>query len=176
MRPSLAPEHVEKIRKRFWAKVRLLEGNNACWLWLGATDCKGYGHVHIRAIGMIPAHCLAFFLEYGRWPQPCGLHTCDNHPCVRPDHVFEGTKKDNTADMIAKRRAGWQNGFKPFVGCPPPPHGEQHFSAKLTENNVREIIEERIRGVGQRVLAKRFGVRKQTIQAIDKGKTWRHVR
>jgi hypothetical protein len=32
------------------------------------------------------------------------LHKCDNRKCFRPDHLFEGTEADNTADMIAKGR------------------------------------------------------------------------
>jgi hypothetical protein len=32
------------------------------------------------------------------------LHHCDNPPCINPDHLYIGTKKDNTQDMTARGR------------------------------------------------------------------------
>lgn len=41
-------------------------------------------------------------------------HTCDNPPCINPQHLFLGTDKDNVADCIAKgRHKGILN--SPFV-------------------------------------------------------------
>ncbi len=34
----------------------------------------------------------------------CVCHHCDVPNCIRPDHLFLGTKADNTADMIRKGR------------------------------------------------------------------------
>lgn len=33
------------------------------------------------------------------------LHKCDVRACVKPDHLFIGTKKDNTRDMMSKGRS-----------------------------------------------------------------------
>lgn len=100
------------LADRFWSKVRKADGDG-CWLWtasLTRNSKVGYGqfNMHDSKGQWRPhhAHRVAWFLTYGRWPDPCGLHACDNPPCVRvgPGHVFEGTKAQNSADMKAKKR------------------------------------------------------------------------
>jgi hypothetical protein len=76
-----------------------------CWIWTAARNDGGYGRVHLPGQrAMLSATHLAFFFQFGRWPKPLALHHCDNPPCVRWDHLFEGTHKDNHADMVAKGR------------------------------------------------------------------------
>ncbi len=48
------------------------------------------------------AHTVAFYLTYGRWPQPQGCHKCNNPLCCnvvnRARHVYEGTPEQNMED------------------------------------------------------------------------------
>ena len=51
------------------------------------------------------SHRVSYFITYGRFPQELRVcHTCDNPSCVKPEHLFLGTAKDNFEDMAAKGR------------------------------------------------------------------------
>lgn len=78
-----------------------------CHEWTGMRDHKGYGRFGFGGFskGTKLAHRVSFLIAEGRWPTPCGLHRCDNPGCVRREHIFEGTKQDNTDDMVSKGRA-----------------------------------------------------------------------
>ena len=80
--------------------------NGDCWRWKGSPKSGIYG----RLRGEPPekphlgAHRVAWFVHYGKWPSEDILHKCDTPRCVRWDHLFEGTQKDNVADAMMKGR------------------------------------------------------------------------
>lgn len=118
--------------------------------------------------------------EIHNGPIPDGLmvcHHCDVRHCVRPDHLFIGTQRDNIADMIAKGR-------KAHVVGGALPH------AKLTAIMVveaRQWYSERgvYRGAEKRqgsgdnrlieTLAAKYGVERKTLSDAIHGKTWAHL-
>jgi hypothetical protein len=73
--------------------------------------------------------------------------------------------------MMAKGRQKFCENLKGTT----PPRGENHSHAKLTVADVIEIRRARSLGVGQKMLAKVYNVRYQSIQAIDHRRTWNHV-
>ena len=127
-----------------------------CWSWTGAHS-NGYGQ-----IDKIPAHVVSFEIHVG--PVPAGLHVChkcDNPDCVRPDHLFLGTPKQNTQDMIAKgRRAPLR---------PPIFRGEAHPNARLSDDQVAEMRSLFADGWNQRQLAAKFHCSKSTAWRLCHG-------
>lgn len=151
-----------QLAERFWAKV---EKGPGCWLWRGATTHGGYGVIGKgRATeGNIRAHVLSYELTHGEIPEGLEVcHTCDNPPCVRPDHLFLGTQKDNVLDAISKGRQI----------NPPIKRGEDHGMVKLTTTQVLQIREELKAGNRQTDIAEHYNVTQAAISLIKLGKKW----
>jgi hypothetical protein len=109
--------------ERFWSKVKKTKN---CWVWTDSIAARGYGRL-IFDNKPFPAHRLSWELHYGKIPgRLCVLHKCDNRRCVRPDHLFLGTRADNVYDMVKKGRGK-------------PCRGETNGRSKLTDNQIREI-------------------------------------
>src|SRR2546422_11309402 len=93
------------LEERFWAKVQKLP-NDGCWIWTAHTNEHGYGRLSIKRGVVERAHRISWRLHFGSIPDGlCVLHKCDNPPCIRPDHLFLGTKTDNSVDRQTKHRA-----------------------------------------------------------------------
>ncbi len=79
------------------------EPNSGCWLWTGSVNTYGYGQLH-SGPRLLTAHRYSYERQNGKPLKNFGCHKCDVPACVNPDHIFDGTPKDNHADMIAKGR------------------------------------------------------------------------
>jgi len=86
--------------------------DDGCWLRLGADNGRGYSVLKVGSVAdgsrkQELGHRVAWELFCGEIPDGlCVLHTCDNRRCINPDHLFLGTAKDNTDDMVSKGRNG----------------------------------------------------------------------
>jgi len=77
--------------------------NLGCLVWNGAKQ-DGYGLIWYEG-KLVRAHRLAWSLSYGDISVGMQvLHECDNRACIRLDHLFLGTQKDNIQDAISKGR------------------------------------------------------------------------
>ena len=150
----------------FWAKVDRSAGPDGCWTWTGAVTSKwGYGCFNFggRVLG---AHRIAWILTNGGPGKLCVLHKCDNRVCCNPAHFVLGTKKDNSADAVAKDRHA---------------RGDRNRRSKLTDEKILEIRREytgTTRGQPSNAveLAARYGVTRGTIVQIAKGELWGHIK
>lgn len=83
--------------------------DGGCWEWRGARNGHGYGLVSLHREGVKAARAHRVVYESRRGPIPRGAvlrHSCDNPPCVNPDHLKPGTHKQNMEDMAARGRSG----------------------------------------------------------------------
>ena len=150
------------LEERFWAKVDRSNGPDACWEWQGSKS-GGYGLFSIDRIAHKASRVAYTFTKGPITDGLFVLHSCDNPPCCNPEHLRLGTYRDNTDDKMKRGRA--RSGI-----------GERHGSAKLTENEVREIYRNYSSGfenISQ--LATRFNMDFSTIHSIVTGESWKHL-
>ena len=145
------------LAEKFFEKIEAAP--NGCVVWTAST-IGGYGRLAHRGKNCRATH-VSWFLKYGVWPKKFLLHTCDNPPCVKISHLFEGTHQDNVKDMIKKGRHA---------------KGTKIAQSKLSEEDILEI---RRLTEEERWTAKQLGIKFQvhpgTIAAIREARGWRHV-
>ena len=109
--------------KRFWDKVEKTDG---CWIWRACRDKDGYGFFGLEGKNE-HAHRVSWMLTHGPIPDGAHVcHTCDNPPCVRPDHLWLGDNRLNTLDRDRKGRQR-------------PPYGERNGLTTLTNDDADTI-------------------------------------
>jgi len=140
---------------RFWQRVALTADIDRCWEWQMTPNAQGYGVLGNKGIRFL-THRLSYYLTHGRWPEPCCLHSCDNRICVNPNHLREGTRKDNSLDAWERNRF-------------PDRTGQNAPCAKFTNAEVRMIRERIANGEHIPTLASSVGVQKDTIYKIRRG-------
>jgi hypothetical protein len=136
------------------------EDANGCWIWRGNTTSDGYGRIRIGKQKR-RAHIASYELTHGAVPENKMIcHKCGNSLCIKPEHLYAGTAKENYADMVRHGRSNR-------------PSGEAHPKAKLTEEKVRAIRES---SKTTRVLANIYGIGKSTVQQIKAREIWKKCR
>jgi hypothetical protein len=145
--------------ENFWSKTRHSE--SGCLEWAAQTTDHGYGRVSWHGKKRL-AHRVAMYLYGGISDldaDTCVLHKCDNRLCCNPQHLFLGTKQDNTRDAVAKGRQ--------FI---PDNRGARSGNAKLSDAQAEEIRKCYAEGnVSQLKIASAYGVNQMSISKIVRG-------
>jgi hypothetical protein len=148
----------ESLADRFWSKVEKTDG---CWIWKAGRSV-GYGSF-LYGGKCTTAHRVAWILTFGDIAEDVVVcHKCDNPPCVRPDHLFIGTDKDNSDDKIQKGRQG-----RAF--------GSRNANHRLTFAKAQEMRS--LYATGEWSIAKlaeAFGVSKKPAWQVVHNVTWLH--
>ena len=125
-----------------------------CIEWPYAHDPRGYGCVWID--GKLHRATHVAMNEAGIFPvgkQLCALHSCDNPPCVNPNHLTWGTKGENSRQMVERKRG----------------------TAKLLPEHIPVIRRLLEFDLPVTAIANVFNVRQSTISAIKSGQNWAHI-
>jgi hypothetical protein len=107
-----------------------------CWEWQGGTNNIGYGMIRDDK-KMRTAHRVSYE-EHNDIKIPAGMcvcHQCDNPLCINPAHLFLGTRKQNTHDMIKKGRHNfWGNVMGGMLGKKQPKTECPHCNREIANN------------------------------------------
>lgn len=156
---TLTQKHIDK----FWSKINK-NGTvpahapelGACWEWQGGGNGHGYGQMRVN-YSQVGTHKIAWELANGQIPAKLYvLHKCDNRACCNPGHLFLGTAKDNTIDMIQRGRK------RARLGAP------HHH---VTNDEVLTIKSRYADGATKAALAREFNVSHNTVSNIVNGRT-----
>ena len=118
-KPGPKPGNRQPIGDRLERSVEI-DPVTECWEWQLSKNKLGYGLMRYENKMRTP-HRVSY--EYYNNttipPGMCVCHTCDNPSCINPNHLWLGTRQDNTKDMESKDRQMYF-GHKSMVGVSRP--------------------------------------------------------
>lgn len=90
-----------RVIPEIWDRIEV-DPDSGCWNWTGWRNRNGYA---IFRNVRISRHLLTVASGPPGPGRIYALHSCDNPPCVNPEHLRWGTPQDNVDDMFARGRS-----------------------------------------------------------------------
>ena len=154
------PEMFEEAKERLFEKSEISDIANKivtskCRIWNGNIS-NGYGRISVHGKSNA-VHVLACEIKMKRHVNSKSVvrHLCGNKLCCEPDHMQEGTSRENAEDTLK--------------------HGNCRLS-KLTEDMVRQIrITNGKDGLTKKQRAEKYGTSIRNLREIEMYKSWKHV-
>lgn len=143
-----------------YLKANVVIDDNGCWLWQGSIgSSKGYGRAK-RLNGCQWAHRNSFAV----FKRPLtmlelALHTCDNPPCINPEHLYAGNYHDNNSRSLELGRR-----LMPTTLAEP----------KSGYDGIKSIREQ-ADGKTVEQLADEFGISTRQVGRIINKEAWRRI-
>jgi hypothetical protein len=131
-----------------------------CLMWRGQLNEWGYGYTQILGKRFY-VHRLLWIVTNG--PVPEGLLVCHDCPdgdkpaCIEINHLWLGTPRQNTQDMIAKGRS------------------KMKLTRQFTNEQAREILRLHDDGVSNVELGKRFKADHSIIARMVRRETYKDI-
>jgi hypothetical protein len=169
---TTCPLDLSPLEIRLWSKVDVIDDDTSCWEWKNSRRPKpdNYGQFRwtnpiTKKTEVAAASRVALFLTTGELPDHA-CHTCDNPPCCRPAHLYDGTHIENMRDRLARGRYGTGD-----------QRGTNNPSAKLTDELV--IMARNLARTGMQLkdTHERVGYEGSAtvLRFAITGRTWKHL-
>lgn len=145
-----------------FSKFIKVDEETGCWNWTGSERACGYGQ--FKMDGTMTAHRASWVLIKGAIPEGKNvLHRCiGNRKCVNPTHLYLGSHKDNTRDILEQGRRQDQ-------------YGSNNPIAILDEAKVVEIRTHATKHGDCARYARKFNVGINAVISARNGETWTRV-
>lgn len=168
---------------RFWRYV-VIGKPDECWPWRtmkrGVFWWRGPNREKYHASS--PRLAYRISRNVGIGPREVVAHSCDWRACCNPDHVCAKSQQENSKEMADRGLHPYQKSGlfrytrKKWSAAGANGPGEANSAHVLTDQMVRQIRREYVRGVTRQVdLAEKFNVGQSTISRVIRGTSWDHV-
>ncbi len=135
-----------------------IDENRGCYIWNSSYTADGYALItykkkKVRVAKAVLENKLGRPLKVGY--ETC--HLCNNRGCIKPEHLYEGTHKQNGKDLAESGKL----------------KGEKASNSKITQVQAKIIKDMISSGKSLISISKELNISIPTIEGIKRGTSWK---